>query len=108
MSDFIYSDRGVPQGFRIGDYLYDMDGRAIGRVSAERVYRLDGTYVGEMFRNMVLEKPVGARRNLPPVGRPRDVAPPSLDSSIGGDSQGFPDVFDRLLDPFPDRGPASA
>jgi hypothetical protein len=107
MSDFIYSDRGEVQGFRIGHYLYDMRGRAVGRVSAERVYRLDGLYVGEMFRNMVLEKPVGARRNLPPVARPRDVTPPSLDSGIGADSQGFPDVFHRLLDALPDGEPPS-
>jgi hypothetical protein len=96
MSDFIYSQQGAVQAFRKGDYLYDMSGRAIGRVSAERVYRLDGSYVGEMFRNMVVAKPVGARRNLPAVDYPGDATPPALDTSRGGGADGLPDVFDRL------------
>lgn len=98
MSDFIYDGQGTIQAFRIGDFLYDMSGKAIGRVSAERVYRFDGSYVGEMFRNMVVDKPVGARRNLPSVGRPGDVKPPSLDTSRGSGSLGFPDVFQRLVE----------
>jgi len=101
MSDFIYNAEGLIQGFRLGDYLYDMGGRAVGRVSAERVYRFDGSYVGEMFRNMVVEKPVGARPNLPPVNRPADAEPPSLDASRGAGSQGFPDVFQRLMGDAP-------
>ena len=75
MCDFIYNAEGLIQGFRLGNYLCDMTGREVGRVSAERVYRFDGSYVGEMFRNMVVEKPVGARPNLPPVSRPADAEP---------------------------------
>ena len=101
MSDFIYDGTGAIQAFRIGDYLYDMGGKAIGRVSAERVYRFDGSYVGEMYRNMVVEKPVGARRSLPPVACPRDVEPPSLDTSRGSGSLGFPDVLQRLVERAP-------
>ncbi len=101
MSDFIFSDAGDAQGFRIGDFVYDMGGKAIGRVSAERVYRLDGSYVGEIFRNMVVTKPVGARRNLPPVSRPADVDPPVIDTSRGGHSAGYPDVFQRLVEDRP-------
>jgi len=101
MSDFIYNGAGAVQAFRIGDYLYDMSGKAVGRISAERVYRLDGSYVGEMFRNMVVDKPVGARRSLPPVSRPRDVTPPAVDTSRGGGSLGFPDVFERLVEAVP-------
>lgn len=98
MSDFIYNGQGGTQAFRIGDYLYDMRGKAVGRISAERVYRLDGSYVGEMFRNMVVEKPVGVRRNLPPVSVPGDVKPPSADTSRGGGNLGFPDAFQRLVE----------
>jgi hypothetical protein len=97
MSDFIYNEQGVVQAFRKGNYLYDMNGRAVGRVSAERVYRLDGSYVGEMFRNMVVAKSVGARRDLPAVDYPGDATPPPLDTSRGGGADGLPDVFDRLV-----------
>jgi hypothetical protein len=98
VSEFIYNAEGLVQGFRLGNYLYDLGGRAVGRVSAERVYRLDGAYVGEMFRNMVVEKPVGPRPSLPPVDDPADVEPPSVDTSRGAGSQGFPDIFHRLLE----------
>ena len=98
MSDFIYNEQGGTQAFRIGDHLYDMRGKAVGRISAERVYRLNGSYVGELFRNMVVEKPVGVRPSLPPISVPGDVEPPSADTSRGGGSLGFPDVFQRLLD----------
>lgn len=101
MSDFIFDAKGGIQGFRIGDFLYAVGGRAIGRVSAERVYRLDGSYVGEMFRNMVVARPVGIRRNLPPIGRPADRKPPSPDASRGGDSAGYADVFHRLIEEWP-------
>lgn len=96
MSDFVYNAEGGVQAFRLGDFLYDMAGKAVGRVSAERVYRFDGSYVGEMFRNMVVEKPVGVRRRLPSVSQPADVVPPPRDASRGSGSLGFPDVFSRL------------
>ena len=101
MSEFIYNGEGSIRGFRLGNYLYDLGGRAVGRVSAERVYRLDGSYVGELYRNMVVEKPVGARSSLPPVPYPGDVEPPSLDTSRGSGSQGFADVFHRLVENAP-------
>ena len=98
MSDFVYASDGRVHGFRVGYYLYDRGGRAVGRVSAERVYRFDGVYVGELFRNMVVEKPVGARPALRPVAPPPDLTPPVVDSSRGGDTHGFPDVFGRLTE----------
>lgn len=101
MSEFIYNGEGLIQGFRLGNYLYDLDGRAVGRVSAERAYRLDGSYVGEVYRNMVVEKPVGARPRLPSLAYPGDVEPPPLDTSRGAGSQGFPDVFQRLAENSP-------
>lgn len=107
MSDFIYDMEGRAQGFRIGNFLYDRTGHAVGQVSAERVYRLDGTYVGEMFRNMVVEKPVGARPNLRPVLPPRNVEPPMSDSSRGTGGHGFPDVFQRLVGPRAPTRPGS-
>ena len=102
MSDFIYDADGRAQGFRLGNFLYDRTGQPVGQVSAERVYRLDGTYVGEMFRNMVVEKPTGARPNLRPIPPPRAVEPPMSDSSRGSGGHNFPDVFYRLTDSRPE------
>jgi hypothetical protein len=97
MTDFIYNERGDAQAFRLGDHLYDLAGRAIARISAERVYRLSGASVGELYRNMVVDRPVGARRDLAAVEKPKDVGVPSPDTSRGTGGGGFPDVFDRLV-----------
>ncbi len=96
MADYIYNERGEAQGFRQGYFLYRLDGKPVGRVSAERVYGLDGEYVGELFKNMVVEKPVRARRRLPPVPAPPDTKPLAGHVSRVRTSYGFQDVFHRL------------
>lgn len=96
MTDFIYNEQGDAKAFRQGAYLYDLSGHPIARISAERVYRLNGAYVGELYRNMVVDRPVGARRDLAAVAVPANVGAPSPDTSRGSGGGGFPDVFDRL------------
>lgn len=93
MADYIYSTQGAPQGFRLGSYIYELSGRAIGRVWAERAHRLDGTYVGALLKNMVVDKPSVSRRNLPPLPYPGD-APPAVGAEARrplGDQ--LPDIF---------------
>ncbi len=76
--------------------MYRMDGRPVGRVSAERVYDLSGQYVGELFKGMVVEKPVGVRTKLPPVATPPNMQQPPGSVSRVRTSYGYPDVFHRL------------
>jgi hypothetical protein len=77
MADFIYNPDGVPQGFRLSNHIYDLTGTAVGRVWAEKVYRLDGGYVGALVNNMVVDKPLVSRRVLQPVMLPAHAPPPS-------------------------------
>lgn len=100
MVDYIFNEEGRPQGFRLGPYLHDLAGKAVGRISAERVYKLDGEYVGELFKNMVVEKPTGVRRNLPSIPYPGDADPPPADTSRRAGEHNYPDVFQRLLSSF--------
>jgi hypothetical protein len=100
MADYIYDAQGLPKGFRLGAFIYALDGSAIGRVWAEKAYRLDGTYVGAVVKNMVVDKPSVSRRNMPPVADPGPARPPA-----GGAESRRPvgdnviDVFHLLLEP---------
>jgi hypothetical protein len=98
MADFIYNAEGRAQGFRLGSNIYALDGTPVGRVWAERAYRFDGSYVGALFKNMVVDKPSVSKRNLPSLPRP-----PAVDPAISAEMRRpvileFPDVFHLLLD----------
>ena len=103
MADYIYDAQGQPRGFRLGAFIYALDGEAIGRVWAEKAYRLDGTYVGAVVKNMVVDKPSVSRRNMPAVQNPGPAQPPA-----GGAESRRPvgdnvvDVFHLLLEPASD------
>jgi hypothetical protein len=96
MADFIYNSEGRAQGFRVGSNIYALDGSAIGRVWAERAYRFDGTYVGVLFKNMVVDKPTGSRRSLPPVSAPPRMASPGSADIRRAINLDYPDVFHLL------------
>lgn len=93
MADYFFNAQGKPQGFRLGAVIYALDGTPLGRVWAEKAYRFDGTYVGALLKNMVVDKPAVSRRNLPPV------APPAPARPIEGTESRRP-VGDNLADVF--------
>ena len=96
MADFIYNSEGRAQGFRVGSHIYALNGTAIGRVWAERAYRFDGTYVGVLFKNMVVDKPTASRRSLPPISAPPRMASPGSADIRRAINLEYPDVFHLL------------
>jgi len=97
MADFIYNPDGDPQGFRLSNHIYDLAGRPVGRVWAEKVYALDGGYVGALVNNMVVDKPAVSRKALQPIMRPADASPPSGAECRRPVGTSYPDVFHLLL-----------
>jgi hypothetical protein len=67
---YVYSTDGDPVGFLFESNLYDLEGTPLGRIVGSRVHRFDGTYVGEWFRDMVVERPQGRPRVVPAVAVP--------------------------------------
>ena len=96
MADHIYAADGSPRGFRLSNYIYDLQGTPIGRVFAEKAYRFDGSYVGALVNGMVVDKPQVSRRGIAPVEPPPPVPPLSAGPRrpIG---QEHADCFDLLL-----------
>jgi hypothetical protein len=98
MADFIYNSEGQAQGFRLGSNIYALNGTPVGRVWAERAYRFDGSYVGALFKNMVVDKPSVSKRNLPSLPRPPAVEPATSAEMRRPVVLEYLDVFHLLLD----------
>ncbi len=67
---YVYSTDGEPVGFVFETSIYDLEGVPLGRIVGCRVHRFDGTYVGEWFRDMVVKRPQGRPRIIPPAPVP--------------------------------------
>jgi len=67
---YVYSTGGEPVGFVFETNIYDLGGAPLGRIVGCRVHRFDGTYVGEWFRDMVVRRPSGRPRIIPPAPVP--------------------------------------
>src|SRR5688572_582668 len=102
MADYIYDTRGFPQGFRLGAYIYALDGTPLAKVFAEKVFDLGGDYVGLIMNNMVLDKPGVSRRSMPPAGKPSPVAPVHGAECRRPICESYADCFDLLTHPAGD------
>ena len=106
MADFIYDTRGSPRGFRLGAYIYALDGTPLAKVFAEKVFNLAGDYVGLIMNSMVLDRPGLSRRSMPPSSRPSPVAPMHGAECRRPICEAYADCFDRLTEPAADDAPA--
>jgi hypothetical protein len=94
---YVYSTGGEPVGFVFETNIYDLDGVPLARIVGSRVHRFDGTYVGEWFRDMVVERPQGRPRIIAAVAAPprRPPAPTSYRLRAVVD-YGYHDAFPLL------------
>jgi hypothetical protein len=104
MAMYVYSTGGDPVGFVYDNFIHDFDGTPLGRIVGCRVHRLDGAYVGEWFKDMVVERPTARPRAVSPV-----TPPPHRPSPGTGTSRravvdyGYADCFPLLYEAGPLR-----
>lgn len=99
MAMYIYQTDGHPVGFRFGNFIHDMAGVPLGRILGTHVYRLDGSYVGELFKESVVAKPVQSVRPMPAVAAPATLPSPGASFRRRGlVDYGYPDVFHQLYE----------
>ena len=96
MAGYIYNEKGFPVGFYISGYVYRLDGTPIGVFRDTHVHKLSGDYVGELDRDMVVDKALslGKLQNPAkpfPAGKLR---PPGRRTPI---KLPYPDAFHRLV-----------
>jgi hypothetical protein len=99
MAMYVYSTEGIPVGFLYESFIFDLSGTPLGRILGSRVHRLDGSYAGEWYKEMVVERPNGCPRDMAPVAAPpRRPSPGTAGRRRGVVDYGFPDRFDRLYE----------
>jgi hypothetical protein len=98
MTMYVYSTAGEPRGFLFETTIFGLDGTPLGRVMGCRVHRFDGTYAGEWFHQMVVDRPTARPRAIPPipVPAPRPPAPVSWGRRQVAEYGAYADAFDRL------------
>jgi hypothetical protein len=99
MTMYVYNTAGEPRGFLFETTIYGLDGLPLGRILGSRVHRFDGSYAGEWFHQMVVDRPSARPRSIPAAAVPQSRAP---ESGSGwrrevAEYRLYPDAFDRLL-----------
>ena len=78
-------------------YIYKLNGTPIGQLKDTHVHRLSGEYVGELYKDMVVDKHLGNLGNIGNPGNPGSPGSPGNPGSRGGVNYGYPDVWEKLL-----------
>lgn len=99
MAMYVYSTGGEPVGFVYETFIHDFEGAPLGRIVGSRVHRLDGSYAGEWFKEMVVDRPTARPRAIPPISSPPHRPAPGRGSPkrVVVD-YGYADSFHRLYE----------
>jgi hypothetical protein len=73
-----------------------MNGRAIGQLNGSHVHKLSGQYIGEIYKDMVVDMNKGNFGNIGNPGNPGNAGNPGNPGNRGSVNYGYPDVFHRL------------
>lgn len=73
-----------------------MNGAPVGQLNGTRVHTMSGEYVGELYRDMVVDRNLGNRGNIGNPGNPGNVGSPGNPGNRGSISIGYRDVFNKL------------
>ena len=98
MTMYVYSTAGEPRGFLFETTIFALDGTPLGRILGSRVHRFDGSYAGEWFHQMVVDRASARPRSIPAIAppAPRSPAPTSCWRRQVAEYGAHVDAFDRL------------
>ncbi|WP_298210392.1 4-fold beta flower protein [Ferrimicrobium sp.] len=98
MTNYIYNERGEAIAYIQGRYIHSMHGQAIGQiVDGTHVHKLTGAYVGELHKDMVVDKHLGNLGNVGNPGNPGNTGNPGNPGNRDRINYGYPDVSGVLL-----------
>lgn len=102
MPMYVYSTAGEPVGFLFENFVFDFEGTPLARLFGSRAHRLDGSYAGEWFHQMVVERRASPVRPILAVAAPPRRAVPSRPDPRRHVAEYwlYPDAFHRLY-PLP-------
>ena len=95
----LYSGGGDPLAFLEGTFVYRMSGEPVGFLDGTHVHKLsDGSYVGELYRDMIVNTYESSPGPATSPGSPGRVPPADNPGGRGPYDYGYPCVLQRLLD----------
>ena len=100
MAMHVFNTAGEAVGFVYETFIHDREGTPLGRILGSRVHRMDGTYAGEWFHNMVVAKRASDPRAIGPLRIPA-AQPPMRDvvhRRPAAEHFRYPDAFARLYE----------
>ncbi len=98
MTSYLYDENGRAVGFHRQRYIYDMNGNAIGQINnGTHVHRLTGEYVGELYKDMVVDMHYGNLGNIGNPGNPGCAGNPGNPGCRGTMNYGYKDAFNKLI-----------
>jgi hypothetical protein len=69
----------------------------VGQLRDTHVHKISGEYVGELYKDMVVDRHLGNLGNVGNSGNPGSPGCPGNPGNRGSVNYGYPDVFDALL-----------
>jgi len=97
---YVFNTAGEAVGFVFECLIYDLEGTPLGRILGSRVHRIDGSYVGEWFHNMVVARRPAIPRPISPISTPprRPAMSPCAPRTPAAEHARYPDAFHLLYD----------
>ena len=74
-----------------------MRGQAVGQLNGTHVHHLRGSYIGELDRDMIVDKHMGNYGNIGNPGNPGNPGSPGNPGNRGTVNYGYPDVSSELF-----------
>ncbi len=98
MTKYIYTSNGNAVAYIQGRYIHSIRGNAIGQIVGEtHVHKLSGSYVGELHKDMIVDKRLGNLGNVGNPGNPGNTGNPGNPGNRGSVNYGYRDVSGELL-----------
>ena len=100
MTMYVYGTDGTAVGFLFESFVFDLEGTPLGRIAGSRVHRLDGSYAGEWFHQMVVDRRSVRARSVFPARPPQSAPIPSRPEPRRAVAEYglYPDAFHRLYE----------
>jgi hypothetical protein len=95
---YLYNRAGDAVVLLEGDYLYDLDGYARAFKQGNQVFKMDGSYVGQLHQDMVVDEFISNPGSTTPPGNPGRIPPPAKIPGRGPMDYGYPSRIERLFD----------
>ena len=98
MTMYVYGTDGEAVGFLFESFVCDLEGTPLGRLVGSRVHRLDGSYAGEWFHQMVVERRSVPTRSVFPARPPQQppIPPRPEPRRHVAEYRLYPDAFHSL------------